>query len=360
MLVEQNLKRGAKLQEQRKRAAPQGSSSMNQGPWKKRNEGDSSSQRQILGSPSNNSCKFCNRVHAGECIKEVGSCFHSGNAGHFIRDCPFLLEVNKRPNIPQSSSFSKIVVPLTSLTRKNTKFEWTTKCEESFQELKKRLVTAPVLTIPNERGGFVVYNDTSRLGLGCVLMQHGKFIAYVSWQLKAYEKNYPTHDLELATIVFTLKIWRHYLYGKKCEICTDHKSLKYFFTQRELNMRQRRWLELIKDYDCNINYHSGKANVVADALSRKSMGLAVATLTTQHQLIMDLERTGIEIVTSNQQEFMANLMVQATLIDRIKAAQKEDLVLVRLVEEVGKGNKSEFSISEDGILRFGSRVCAKQ
>ena len=95
-------------------------------------------------------------------------------------------------------------------------------------------------------------------------------IAYASRQLKIHEKNYPTHDLELAAVVFALKIWRHYLYGARCQIYTDHKSLKYIFTQKELNMWQRRWLELVKDYDCEILYHPGKANRVADALSRKS------------------------------------------------------------------------------------------
>jgi transposase InsO family protein len=115
----------------------------------------------------------------------------------------------------------------------------------------------------------VVYSDASYQGLGCVLMQKGKVIAYASRQLKVHEVNYPTHDLELAAIVFALKIWRHYLYGVKCTIYTDHKSLKYFFEQKDLNMRQRRWLELIKDYDCEFLYHPGKANVVADALSRK-------------------------------------------------------------------------------------------
>ena len=101
-------------------------------------------------------------------------------------------------------------------------------------------------------------------------MQNGKVIAYTSRQLKDHEKNYPTHDLELAAVVFALKIWRHYLYGAKCEVYTDHQSLKYIFTQKELNMRQRRWLELVKDYDIDIRYHPGKANKVADALSRKS------------------------------------------------------------------------------------------
>ncbi len=100
-------------------------------------------------------------------------------------------------------------------------------------------------------------------------MQGGKVIAYASRQLKPHEKNYPTHDLELAAMVFALKIWRHYLYGASCQVFTDHKSLKYLFTQKELNMRQRRWLELLKDYDMQIQYHPGKANTVADALSRK-------------------------------------------------------------------------------------------
>jgi hypothetical protein len=136
--------------------------------------------------------------------------------------------------------FSCITAPLTHLTRKNAKFEWKEECEKSFQELKQRLVTAPVLTIPSSSGGFVIYSDASHKGLGCVLMQHGKVVAYASRQLKNYEQNYPTHDLELAAVVFALKIWRHYLYGEKCEIYTDHKSLKYFFTQKELNMRQRR------------------------------------------------------------------------------------------------------------------------
>ena len=105
-------------------------------------------------------------------------------------------------------------------------------------------------------------------------MQGGNVVAYASRQLKIHEKNYLTHDLELAAVVFALKIWRHYLYGEKCQIFTDHKSLKYLFTQKELNMRQRRWLELVKDYDCEILYQPEKANVVADAVSRKTCTLS--------------------------------------------------------------------------------------
>ena len=98
-------------------------------------------------------------------------------------------------------------------------------------------------------------------------MQDEKVVAYASRQLKPHEQNYPTHDLELAAVVFALKIWRHYLYGEKCRIYTNHKSLKYLLTQKELNLRHRRWLELFKDYNCIIDYHPGKANVVAHALS---------------------------------------------------------------------------------------------
>ena len=116
----------------------------------------------------------------------------------------------------------------------------------------------------------MLYSDASYQGLGCVLMQNGKVVAYASRQLRPHEGSYPVHDLELATVVFALKSWRHYLYGKTFQIFTDHKSLKYLMSQKELNMWQRRWMELLKDYDCTIEYHPGKANVVADALSRKS------------------------------------------------------------------------------------------
>ena len=129
--------------------------------------------------------------------------------------------------------------------------------------MKKKLISAPVLIIPSSSGGFVVYTDASHQGLGCVLMQHGKVVTYASRQLKRYEKNYPTHDLELVAVVFAINIWRHYLYGETCKIYTYHKSLKYLFSQKELNMRQRRWIELLKDYDCSILYHPGKANVIS-------------------------------------------------------------------------------------------------
>ena len=121
--------------------------------------------------------------------------------------------------------------------KKDKKFEWTDKCEESFQKLKSSLTTAPILIMPDITKPFDVYCDASKIGLGCVLMQEGKVISYLSRQLKQHEQNYPTHDLELAAVVLALKVWRHYLMGNRCEIYSDHKSLKYIFTQKELNMR---------------------------------------------------------------------------------------------------------------------------
>ncbi|GKA67979.1 putative nucleotidyltransferase, ribonuclease H [Tanacetum coccineum] len=166
-------------------------------------------------------------------------------------------------------NFSKIAKPLASLTQKNQKYEWGREQEEAFQTLKDNLCNAPILSLPDGPEDFVVYCDASNQGLGCVLMQRGKVIAYASRQLKIHEKNYTTHDLELGAVVFALKTWRHYLYGTKSVIYTDHKSLQHIFDQKELNMRQRRWIELFSDYECEIRYHPGKANVVADALSRK-------------------------------------------------------------------------------------------
>ncbi|GJU63793.1 putative reverse transcriptase domain-containing protein [Tanacetum coccineum] len=158
---------------------------------------------------------------------------------------------------------------MTKLTQKNVKFDWSEKAEAAFQLLKQKLCSAPILALPEGSENFVVYCDASRKGLGAVLMQREKVIAYASRQLKIHEKNYTTHDLELGAVVFALKMWRHYLYGTKCVVFTDHKSLQHILDQKELNMRQRRWLELLSDYDCEIRYHPGKANVVADALSRK-------------------------------------------------------------------------------------------
>ncbi|GKA56166.1 retrotransposon protein, putative, ty3-gypsy subclass [Tanacetum coccineum] len=186
-------------------------------------------------------------------------------------------------------------------------------------------------------------------------MQHGKVIAYASRQLKPYEVNYPTHDLELAALVFALKIWRHYLYGETCDIFTDHKSLKYIFTQKELNMRQRCWLELLKDYDTNIQYHLGKANVVADALSRKSGMLA--NLKIEPEIIKDLERMDIELCVRGTNGYWASLKIEPNLILRIKEAQKEDAELWVVFQKAEEDEQTKFLVDNDGVMWFGDRLC---
>nr|GEY78760.1 putative reverse transcriptase domain-containing protein [Tanacetum cinerariifolium] len=165
--------------------------------------------------------------------------------------------------------FSKIAKSMMKLTLKGIKFDWGEKEENAFQLIKQKLCSVPILALPEGSKDFVVYSDASHKGLGAVLMQREKVIAYASRQLKIHETNYTAHDLELGSVVFALKILRHYLYGTKCVMFTDHKSLQHILDQKELNIRQRRWLELLSDYDCDICYHPGKANVVANALSRK-------------------------------------------------------------------------------------------
>src|SRR6266540_3900743 len=158
-------------------------------------------------------------------------------------------------------------------------------------------------------------------------MQEGRVVAYASRQLKRHEENYPTHDLELAAVVHALKIWRHYLLGNHCNIYTDHKSLKYIFTQADINMRQRRWLELIKDYDLEIHYHPGKVNVVADALSRKARCNFLLTKPKSSTLCDEFRRLGLEMV---EEGFLANLEVKSTLLDQIIEAQRNDNGMARI------------------------------
>ncbi|CAJ2662068.1 unnamed protein product [Trifolium pratense] len=256
--------------------------------------------------------------------------------------------------------FSKLAFPLTRLTQKKVEFQWTDACEESFQKLKQYLTSAPVLALPTSGGGYAVYCDASRVGLGCVLMQHGKVIAYASRQLKRHEQNYPTHDLEMAAVIFALKIWRHYLYGETLEIYTDHKSLQYIFKQRDLNLRQRRWMELLKDYDCTILYHPGKANVVADALSRKSMGSLAHLAAIKRPIIkefQELVESGVQLEIDSSKALLAHVQIRSTLVDDIKEAQSKDSDLVKTVDDVRNGKVSNFSVDFDGVLWLNSRLC---
>ena len=162
---------------------------------------------------------------------------------------------------------------MTKLSWKEVKFEWNDLCERAFQELKRRFTSAPIMIVLERGQMYTVYCGASKDGLGYVLMQPERVIAYGSRQLKNHERNYPTHDMDLATIVFSLKIWHHYLYGEQFEVFSDHKSLKYIFTQWDLNMRQRRWMEYLKNYNFTLHYHPSKANVMAETLGRNLRGV---------------------------------------------------------------------------------------
>jgi hypothetical protein len=205
--------------------------------------------------------------------------------------------------------------------KNDTKFDWSSKCNDAFEQLKVLLTTAPVLAQPDIEKPFDVHCDASGSGLGCVLMQEGRVIAYASRQLRRHEEHYPTHDLELDAVVHALKIWRHYLLGNTCHLYTDHKSLKYIFTQSELNMRQRRWLELIKDYDLEIHYHPGKANVVANALSRKASCHCLTVRTSAPPYVKKMEKLNLGMI---QHETLTQLKLESVLLQKIIDAQRSD------------------------------------
>jgi len=219
--------------------------------------------------------------------------------------------------------FSKMVSPLTQLTRKDQPFSWTDECEVCFEDMKKRLTTTPILAIPDTTKTFEVYCDASHQGLGCVLMQEKQPIAYVSRQLKVHEKNYPTHDLELAAVVFALKTWRHYLYEAQFQVFSDHKSLKYLFDQKELNMSQRRWMEYLKDYDFELLYHPGKANVVADALSRKKAHVS-AMMIKELELIEKLRDMNLELDMEAGHIWCNMLRITNEFLDEVRVEQGKD------------------------------------
>ncbi|GJS96798.1 putative reverse transcriptase domain-containing protein [Tanacetum coccineum] len=204
--------------------------------------------------------------------------------------------------------------------------------EEGFQTLKQKLCNAPILALPEGMEYFVVYCDASLKGYGAVLMQREKVIAYASRQLKVHEENYATHDLELRAVFFALRLWRHYLYGTKCVVLTDHKSLQYISNQKELNLRQRRWIELLSDYDCKIRYHPRKANVVGDALSRKERDKPLRV----RALMMTVHNDLPKQISEAQKEAMKKKNVRA--------------------ESLGRLIKQIFEFCPDGTRCFGNHV----
>ena len=255
-------------------------------------------------------------------------------------------------------NFSRLAEPMTRLTQKEVKFEWDDRCEEAFQELKRRLTSAPVLIVLDRGQGYTVYCDASRAGLGCVLMQSGRVVAYGSCQLKNHEQNYPTHDMELAAVVFALKIWRHYLYGEQFEVYSDHKSLKYIFMQWDLNMRQHRWMEFLEDYDFTLHYHPGKANVVADALSRKSRGALASIASLEWRMLKTVRQFGLQY-SEQAQGTLGSLVATPSLLSRVIESQGQYAESIKDQVQSGTGDES-WTVHADGSLRYRGRVVVPQ
>jgi hypothetical protein len=172
-------------------------------------------------------------------------------------------------------------------------------------------------------------------------MQDGHVVAYPSWQLRKHEEHYLTHDLELATVVHALKIWRHYLIGKRCGVYSDHKSLNYIFTQLDLNLRQRRWLELIKDYDLGINYHPGKANIVADALSRTTY----------------LNELMVEKIPFDLCEELDKLNLRLTVNTRVVTMEVDSMLPQEIKKNIAEGKSLGFTEDDQGVLWYKGRIC---
>jgi hypothetical protein len=203
--------------------------------------------------------------------------------------------------------------------------------------------------MPDIEKSFSIYCDASGQGLGCVLMQDGHVAVYASRQLRKHEVHYLTHDLELATVVHTIKIWRHYLMGKRCELYRDHKSLKYIFTQSNLNFRQRRWLELIKDYDLGINYLPGKANVVADALSHKSHVSQLVVDSMPFELCEEFDKLNLRIISNMK---VVEMEDGSSLLQEIHRGQVDDEKIQEIKRNIKKEKSPSFLKDEQGVLWY--------
>jgi hypothetical protein len=207
--------------------------------------------------------------------------------------------------------------------------------------------------MPDMEKLFSIYYDASGQGLGCVLMQDGHVVAYASRYLRKHEAHYPTHDLELAAVIHALKIWRHYLMGKRCELYMDHKSLKYIFTQSNMNLRQRRWLELIKDYDLGINYHLGMANVVADALSQRSHVSQLVMDSMPFELFEEFDKLNLRIIANTE---AMEMEVGSSLLQEIQRGQLEDEKVQEIKRNIKEEKSPGFSEDDEGVLWYKGRI----
>ncbi|KAF8045309.1 hypothetical protein N665_5212s0001 [Sinapis alba] len=314
------------------------------------------------GRPSSgrSACPKCGRHHGGECWRAMGACLRCGKMDHSARDCPRqeqgaggdtrTCHYCGRKGHLRKDCPKLLAQPMTQLTGKDVKFVWSDECEKCFSALREMLTNAPILVLPEADQPYMVYTDASITGLGCVLTQHGKVIAYASRQLKKHEGNYPSHDLEMAAVVFALKIWRSYLYGAKVQILTNHKSLKYIFTQPELNLRQRRWMEFVADYDLEIAYHSGKANLVADALSRRR---AEVSAEKEANVLESMVRSlHLNTLVSKDEPLGLEAVNHADLLTRIRQAQGLDENL----QKVAQNGKTEYQVAQDGTILVHGRI----
>nr|GEU51140.1 putative reverse transcriptase domain-containing protein [Tanacetum cinerariifolium] len=255
------------------------------------------------------------------------------------------------------NNFSKIAKPLTLLTQKNKTYVWGDKQDEAFRILKEKLCNAPVLALLDGSNKCVVFCDASKQGFGCMLMRRGKVIAYASRQLKTHEKNYTTHDLELGAVVFALKIWRHYIYETKSVIYTHHKSIQYIFDQKEFNMCQRRWIELLSDYEYEIKYHPGKANMVADALSRKERlkpgRVCVISITIHYGLKTKI----LESQGEASKDLKPRLLTKLAHFLPIREDYKTKKLARIYINEIVARHGVSVSIISDRDGRFASHLC---
>ena len=300
-------------------------------------------------------CEFwLDKVHfLGHVLSAEGVVVDSGKVEDVLNWKPPTTVHEVRSFLGMAGYYRCFIPDFSRVAKNQTKFVWSSECEQAFQTLKRLLTTAPILAQPDIEKPFDVYCDASGIGIGCVLMQEGRVRAYASRQLKSHEENYLTHDLELAAVVHALKIWRHYLLGNTCHLYTDHKSLKYIFTQAELNMRQQRWLELIKDYDLEVHYHPGKANVVADALSRKAHCNCLTVTPKDITLCQELENLGIEMIS---QGILVNLKIDFNLEAQIIEAQKKDKGMKYLKEKISKRAPTDFKVDDAGVIWFKNRL----